>query len=66
VGLAEAVDEVEAWAGDGVDHRFICVALGKSIDHRVGSTGLVLHREVEVEEFAHPLMLWYGGETLVE
>jgi hypothetical protein len=49
-----------------MDHRFICVALGKSIDHRVGSTGLVLHREVEVEEFAHPLMLRYGGETLVE
>jgi hypothetical protein len=49
VGLAEAVNEVEAWAGDGEDRRFICVVPGKSIGHHVGATGLVLHQEVEVE-----------------
>jgi hypothetical protein len=49
VGLAEAVNKVEARARDGEDHRFVCVALGKGIGHRVGATGLVLHREIKAE-----------------
>jgi hypothetical protein len=49
VGLAEAIDEVKAWAKDDVDRWFICVTPGKSIGYRVGATGLVLYREVEAK-----------------
>jgi hypothetical protein len=36
------------------------------IRHYIEAARAVLHVEVETEEFAEPLMLWHGGQSLIE
>jgi hypothetical protein len=66
VSLAETLDEVEGRTRYGEKCRLLCVAPGQSVGHSVGVARFVLHREVEAQELAHPMMLWNGGEALVE
>jgi hypothetical protein len=42
------------------------VASGEGVGVDVGGTGPVLHREVETEKLANPMVLRNGGEALIK
>jgi hypothetical protein len=49
-----------------VNSSNVGVMAGERIRHCVQTTRSVLHREIEAEELANPLVLRNGGQTLVK
>ena len=69
LSLTESVDEVEAWSRDRAEPAhavLLSIPAREGISHHISCPGFVLHREVEAEQLANPMMLRYGGKSLVQ
>ena len=66
MGLMEAIDEVETCSEDSEGHGFLCVIAGQRVGHGVGVARVVLDREIEAEQLAHPMVLPNGCQALIE
>jgi len=66
--LTETRDEVEVEARprDGDDAPLVRVAAGQGVRHHVRRAGLVFDREVEAQQFPHPVVLGNCGEALIQ
>jgi len=66
LGMAQTVDEVESGRRDRHSLPFVGVAAREGVSDDVCGVGAVLHREVEAQELADPMVLRDRGEALVE
>ena len=64
--MAEAVDEVEARPRHSHGHGLLCVAARQRVGDGVRAALLVLDGEVKAEKLAHPVVLWDGGQALIQ
>ena len=64
--LSQPVDEVETGARDGEQHAFLRVAPGQGVGDDVCGARLVLHDEVETQQFPNPVVLRNCGQTLIQ
>jgi hypothetical protein len=66
LGVAEALDEVKARRQNSHHLPFIIVVMGEGVGDDVRGARPVLHREIEAEELADPVVLRDHGEALIE
>jgi hypothetical protein len=64
--MSEMLNEVKARRRDSHHLPFFVVTAGEGIGDDVRGARPVLHREIEAEELADPVVLRNGDETLVE
>ena len=74
-GLADVIDEGEGGPRADAEGRprrvedvsvVVGTAEGQCVGHGVEVAPTVLNGEVKAKELADPLMLWHGGEALVQ
>uniref|UniRef100_A0A0A8ZTW4 Uncharacterized protein n=1 Tax=Arundo donax TaxID=35708 RepID=A0A0A8ZTW4_ARUDO len=66
LGVAEALDEVKAGRRNSHHIPFVIVATGEGVGDYVRGARPVLHREIEAQELADPMVLRDRGEALIE
>jgi hypothetical protein len=66
LGLAQAVDEVEAGGRESEQRPVLSVPPGQRVRHDVRSAWLVLDGEIEPQQLANLMMLQNSGEALVQ
>jgi hypothetical protein len=66
LGVAEALNEVKAGRRNSHHLPYVIVAVGEGDDDDVHGARPVLHREIEAQELADPVVLRDRGEALIE
>jgi hypothetical protein len=66
LSLPEFVEEGKMWSGLSEQLPVHFVALGQRIRHSVHRAWLVPDKEIEVQQFVDPKVLWNGGQALVQ
>jgi hypothetical protein len=61
------VEELECWGGQHhYLHNGLCVSARQGIGDDVGGAGLEFNAEIKPEQFACPLLLWNGRQSLIK